>query len=172
MNYLLIKNQFGNNMNKKYGVNIMHFVFIIIFCVILSCGENRRNFSAGDLLQADRAFSEMSVNKGMYEAFLAYIADDGVILRNNSYPSKGRESLEKFFSGKSDTSFILRWEPLFEKIAPSGDLGYTYGIHTRVTKGSGEETKGTYVTIWQKQKDGNWKFVLDTGTQGLPVIQE
>ncbi len=58
-------------MNKKYGVNIMHFVFIIIFCVILSCGDNRRNFSAGDLLQADRAFSEMSVNKGMYEAFLA-----------------------------------------------------------------------------------------------------
>ena len=29
-------------------------------------------------------------------------------------------------------------------------------------------TRGTYVTIWQKQTDGSWKFVLDTGTQGLP----
>jgi len=28
--------------------------------------------------------------------------------------------------------------------------------------------KGTYITIWQKQANGNWKFVLDTGTQGLP----
>lgn len=159
-------------MNKKYGVNIMHFVFIIIFCLILSCDDDRRNFSAGDLLEADRAFSEMSVNKGIYEAFLAYIADDGVILRNNSYPSKGRESLKMFFSGKADTSFILSWEPLYEKIAASGDLGYTYGIHTRITKSNGEETKGTYITIWQKQTDGSWKFVLDTGTQGLPVNQE
>ena len=159
-------------MNKKSGVNIMHFVFIIIFCVILSCGGNGRNFSAGELLKADRAFSVMSVNKGMYESFLAYIADDGVILRNDSYPSKGRESLKMFFSGKSDTTFILSWEPLYEKIAASGDLGYTYGIHTRVTKSTGEETKGTYVTIWHKQKDGSWKFVLDTGTQGLPVREE
>ena len=114
----------------------------------------------------------MFVNKGMFEAFLANIAEDGVILRNNSYPSEGRENLEKYFSGKSDTSFILKWEPLFENIAESGEIGYTYGIHININRMTGEEKKGTYVTIWQKQKDGSWKFILDTGTQGLPDHQE
>lgn len=158
-------------MKKKTGVNIMHFVFIIIFLGILSCKEKNKEVPTGVLLETDRAFSQMSVNEGMFKAFLSYIAEDGVILRNNSYPAKGRQNLENFFSLRSDTSFILKWEPLFETIAESGDLGYTYGIHTDINKSTGQETRGTYVTIWKKQKDGSWKFVLDTGTQGLPDTQ-
>lgn len=155
-------------MGKKYGLNIMLFVFIIIFIPILSCSDKKINAKTGILLQTDRDFSAMSVSEGMFKAFLFYIADDGVILRNNSYPSKGREALEKYYSGKSDTSFILSWEPLYEKISDGGDLGYTYGIHTNTNKSTGKVTKGTYVTLWHKQPDGSWKFVLDTGTQGLP----
>jgi ketosteroid isomerase-like protein len=34
-------------------------------------------------------------------------------------------------------------------------------------KATGEINKGTYLTIWEKQPDGSWKFVVDTGTQGL-----
>lgn len=155
-------------MKKKNGVNIMLFVFIIILITILSCAKNTQYLPAGILLQTDRDFSSMSVKEGMFKAFLFYMADDGVILRNNSFPDKGKESLKQRFSGKSDTSFILSWEPLFEKISDSGDLGYTYGIHTNTDRGSGEVSRGTYITIWQKQADGNWKFVLDTGTEGLP----
>ena len=155
-------------MKKKNGFNIMLFVFIIIFIAILSCAKNNINHSTGILLKTDREFSAMSIQEGMFKAFLYYIADDGVILRNNSYPEEGKETLEEWFAGKSDTSFTLSWEPVFEKISGSGDLGYTYGIHTTTDKATGEVEKGTYITIWQKQDNGNWKFVLDTGTQGLP----
>jgi ketosteroid isomerase-like protein len=146
----------------------MLFVFIINLIFILSCSKNSKNPSTGILLQTDRDFSAMSVREGMFKAFLFYIAEDGVILRNNSFPAKGKENLSARFSGKTDTTFILSWEPQFEKISESGDLGYTYGIHTNTDKITGEITRGTYITIWQKQKDGTWKFVLDTGTQGLP----
>ena len=146
----------------------MLFVFIIIFIAIISCGKNITKPPAGILLQTDSNFSAMSVNEGMFKAFLFYMADDGVILRNNSFPDKGKETLRQRYSGKRDTSFILSWEPLFEKISESGDLGYTYGIHTNTDKSTGRVTKGTYITIWQKQNDGSWKFVLDTGTEGLP----
>ncbi|MCX6322181.1 MAG: hypothetical protein NTX93_10350 [Bacteroidia bacterium] len=159
-------------MKKKNGVNIMLFVFIIILFVILSCAKNTKNPPAEILLQTDRDFSAMSVKEGMFKAFLFYIAEDGVILRNNSFPGKGKESLMQRFAGKSDTAFILSWEPLFETISKSGDLGYTYGIHSNTDKITGKITKGTYITIWQKQTDGSWKFVLDTGTQGLPDIPE
>jgi ketosteroid isomerase-like protein len=159
-------------MEKKSGVNIMLFVLIIILIGILSCSKSPKNQTAGILLQTDRDFSAMSVKEGMHKAFLFYMADDGVILRNNSYPAKGKKMLEMRFAGKSDSTFVLSWEPLYEKISESGDLGYTYGVHNNTNKSTGEVTKGTYVTIWQKQSDGSWKFVLDTGSQGLSESSE
>ena len=154
-------------MKKKNGVNIMLFVFIINLIVIISCSENTKKQNSGILLQTDRDFSAMSVSEGMFKSFLFYIADDGIILRNNSFPTKGKEALKEHFIGKTDTGSILSWDPLYEKISESGELGYTYGIYTNTNKTTGELTKGTYVTIWLKQTDGSWKFVLDSGTQGL-----
>lgn len=155
-------------MEKKNGLNIMFFVIPTILFMNLCCTSVNDSADKGVLLKTDREFSDMSVKEGMFRAFLSYMADDGVILRDNSYPSVGIETLRKYYSGKSDTSFILSWEPTFEKIARSGDLGYTYGIWTNTVKQSGAVTKGTYATTWEKQKDGTWKFVLDLGTQGLP----
>jgi len=155
-------------MKKNYGINIIFFVLIIISIVAISCAKSAKKQLSGVLLQTDRDFSQMSVKEGMFKAFLYYIDNEGVILRNNSFPEKGKEALAKRFSGRTDTTFILSWEPLFEKVSESGDIGYTYGIHTNTDKATGNLTKGTYITIWQKQADGSWKFVLDTGTQGLP----
>jgi ketosteroid isomerase-like protein len=157
-------------MKKKNGFNIMLFVFIINLIFILSCTKGGKSNSSGSLLQADRDFSAMSVKEGMFRAFLYYIAEDGVILRDNSFPAKGKKTLSERFAGKSDTSFVLSWDPLYEKISESGELGYTYGIHSTIDKATGQITKGTYITVWLKQADGSWKFVLDTGTQGLPDL--
>jgi ketosteroid isomerase-like protein len=157
-------------MKKKNGFNIMLFVIISNLIFILSCTKTGKDNSAGILLKTDSDFSDMSVKEGMFKAFLFYMADDGVILRDNSFPSKGKQALRERFSGKSDSSFILSWEPLYENIAASGELGYTYGLHSTLDKATGQVTKGTYITIWQKQADGSWKFVLDTGTQGLPDL--
>jgi ketosteroid isomerase-like protein len=165
-------NQNLSNMKKKNGINIMLFVFIMNAIFILSCSRAFKNRSEGSLLKADRDFSEMSVREGMFKAFLFYMADDGVILRDNSYPSKGKEDLRKRFEGRSDTSFVLSWDPIYEKISDSGELGYTYGTHSTLDKATGTITRGTYLTIWKKQSDGSWKFVLDTGTQGLPEAEK
>lgn len=155
-------------MKKKSGFNIMFFVIIMILFMNLSCSSRVQNSGEGVLIKTDRDFSDMSVKEGMFSAFLFYIAEDGVILRDNSYPAKGKETLREYYSGKSDSSFTLSWEPVFEKISTGGDLGYTYGIWTNTIKSTGEISKGTYATTCEKQKDGSWKFVLDLGTQGLP----
>ncbi len=159
-------------MKIKNGVNIMLFAFIMIFIGILSCSRNSKNQASGLLLQTDRDFSAMSAKEGMNKAFLHYMADERVILRNNSYPDTEKKSFRDRFTGKNDSTFVLTREPLYEKIAGSGDLGYTYGIRTNTNKLTGEITKGTYVTIWQKQPDGTWKFVLDAGMQGLTATSE
>jgi ketosteroid isomerase-like protein len=156
-------------MGKKNGFNIIFFVFIAIIFFTISCTKSTKQSYDGQLMKADREFSTLSVKEGMHRAFLSFIADSGVILRDNAWPLAGKNSLAELYSEHSDTSFVLTWEPVFEKISASGDLGYTWGYYKSKTKASGEEGTGTYITIWQRQSDGKWKFVLDTGTQGLPA---
>lgn len=159
-------------MKKLHGFNLVFFVFIAILFLIISCTKSGNSQKAGQLMQADRDFSALSVKEGMYKAFLEYVADSGVMLRDNSFPLAGRQAIADLFAGRSDTSFTLTWDPVYEKIALSGELGYTYGYFTRRVKATGEENRGTYLTIWQKQNDGKWKFVMDTGTDGLPRKSE
>ena len=76
-----------------------------------------------------------------------------------------REELRKNLIGK-----IKKKEPLFADISGSLELGYTYGIYELTIKSkeaNPQVHKGTYLTIWKKDKYGNWKFVLDTGNSGL-----
>jgi len=135
---------------------------------MISCIKNSKQNPAGLLMKTDLEFSVMSEKEGMHKAFLAFFADSGVMLRDNGYPIVGKNSLLNLYANKTDTAFSLSWKPVFEKVAGSGDLGYTYGFYTRTIRSTGEISRGTYVTIWEKQKEGNWKFVMDTGTDGLP----
>jgi len=118
--------------------------------------------------QTDIEFSNLSVKDGFHKAFLAYVADDGVLLRPNSYPVKGRKAIEELYAKSSDSSFTLTWKPLFADVASSGDMGYTYGTWEATAKtNDAKPSCGTYTTFWRKDKNGKWKFVLDTGNDGL-----
>jgi ketosteroid isomerase-like protein len=153
----------------KLAVRVLSLLLLTAL-FLASCNSDREHARmVNELLKVDREFSDLSLNSGSHSAFLAYIDDSCVLLRPNRNPVVGRQKIEEIFS-KPDTSFTLTWRPLSADISNSGDLGYTYGIFT-VTMDSPEGDKvtkeGTYVTIWKKDKDGNWKFVLDTGNQGL-----
>lgn len=120
--------------------------------------------SSKELLAVDREFSAASLKDGMRAAFLTYADTSAVILRPKHPPIRGRANIAQFFP-ETPLNYHLTWEPQEASIAASGDLGYTYGIYT-VTQ-ENRQTHGTYVTIWKKNKKGDWKFVLDTGNQGL-----
>jgi len=122
-----------------------------------------------ELIEVDLEFARKSVIKGSHAAFLEYIDDSCVLLRPNRMPVVGRAKIEEMFSSP-DTSFSLNWNPSFAEVSESGDLGYTYGIYTiqmDSPEGSVVTKEGTYVTIWKKDKSGDWKFVMDTGNLGL-----
>ena len=97
---------------------------------------------------------------------MEYIDSNGVLLRPNNYPIVGGEAVN-FISQSNDSGFVMTWEPKVATIAGSGDLAYTYGIYSYKAKNEDSVFFGSYVTIWKKQLDGNWKFVLQTGNEGL-----
>ena len=142
-------------------------LFFTLFANLYSQPDMQKEKNA--LKQVDIDFSNLSKEKGMKEAFLAYVAADGVLLRPFTYPVVGFDAVKKFLESES-TDFSLAWSPSYADVSVSGELGYTYGLYELTAKdenGKLQVHKGTYVSIWKKDAEGKWKFTLDTGNPGL-----
>ena len=122
------------------------------------------------LIEADSNFSKMSENQGIAKAFIHFADTNVVLLRDN--PIKGKPALIDAYKDNMDFDFSLTWIPEFADIAKSGDLGYTWGkylISAPDSLGNTMQQTGYYVSVWKRQQDGQWKYVLDGGTEPVPV---
>ena len=111
-----------------------------------------------ELIRADSLFAAMSVSQGVKPAFLAFAAEDGVLLGGGSQLQEGREAIGAAFDG-FPSGAVLAWWPVAAAIAESGDLGCTVGEATIASLNHYSK----YLTIWRRQRDGSWKFVADGG---------
>jgi len=152
-----------------------NFLIFLTFFSFASCFEkvnrstNKEKLKQ-EILQADIDFSKLSEEKGRNEAFVSFCDEKVVLLSPNQMPLIGKDALEKKFLNRSDKNYKLIWVPAFAEVSESGELGYTYGFYqleTADSTGKKLTEEGTYATIWKKQSDGKWKFVLDTGNEGL-----
>jgi ketosteroid isomerase-like protein len=113
------------------------------------------------MVESERKFYQTGQEKGTRAAFLAFLADDGIVFRPG--PINGKEVWGK----RAETGLDLIWEPTFAAIARSGEFGYTTGpAKWRANK---KEEKflgyGHFISIWKKQKDSSWKVALDCGIE-------
>ena len=144
----------------------------IIISSLASCDlfTKKKNTTGPDdkqqMMDADRAFSKLSEEKGMKAAFLEYIDSNGVLLRPNEMPVIGADAID-YLIQQNDSTYTLKWQPSKGVVAESGELGYTYGLYQLQSKIKDTTIFGTYVSIWKKQSDGSWKFVLDSGNEGV-----
>jgi ketosteroid isomerase-like protein len=117
------------------------------------------------LVEAERAFARMSVEKGMQAAFLANLAPDAVVFRPGPVPAVA------WFREHAGAGGILEWTPDFAAVAAGGDGGYTSGPWAYRDRPGDEPVTGHFVSIWRRDEDGAWKVVLDTGIRH-PVAAE
>ena len=113
----------------------------------------------------------MSEEKGMKTAFIEYIDSNGVLLRPNRLPIIGADAID-YLIQQNDSDFTMTWEPKNGAIARSGELGYTYGIYAIRPANKDTILYGTYVSIWKKDKSGTWKYVLNSGNEGIEDIND
>ena len=152
---------------------ILFFVLLVQSCAAdESERENNLAEQKLELMDVDRAFSEMSNNKGMKEAFIEYIDSNGVLLRPSNLPIIGANAID-YIIQQNDANYTLTWNPIHAEIAGSGDMGYTYGEYAMQFHKSGtmpfKDTilYGTYVSVWKRQLDKKWKLMLHSSNDGL-----
>lgn len=113
--------------------------------------------AAASLAAAERAFAATSVERGMKEAFLTWLAADGVVFR--PLPANGRA----VWSARPDPSATLAWEPAYAEVAASGDLGWTTGPWELRPAGADTAVAwGHFHSVWRRE-DGAWRVAADIG---------
>jgi ketosteroid isomerase-like protein len=116
------------------------------------------------VMAADSAFADLGYRMGTAHAFSSTATSDGVVL-TPSYFAVGPEAIRSFFSSQARDG-SLSWRPVFGVVAGSRDLGFTIGEYIstgRGTSGAVVQRFGKYLTVWKRQANGSWKFVVDGG---------
>lgn len=121
--------------------------------------ESVRKQNRRALVQMERDFANAAATKGTRDAFLEFLAEDGILFQPG--PVNGK----KFWTERQPRKGLLSWEPIFADVSRAGDLGYTTGPWEFRPNSADDKPVafGQYFTIWKKQSNGTWKFVLDRG---------
>jgi len=136
-------------------------VLLIVICfAVVANGQS----ALQEMVKTEQAFSKMAEETNTRDAFLAFIADDGLLFRPGAVNGK-KWMIEHPGPPPSDKRPLLAWQPSYAGMAVSGDMGFTTGPWEAKADINDEKPQGYghFVTVWKKQADGTWKFVVDLG---------
>jgi ketosteroid isomerase-like protein len=145
----------------------MNYVSGPLICLLLVSalvfGQNAGSSTLQSLVETERAFAKSSEQLGTQPAFLAFIANDGILFRPTAV--NGKKWMLDHPVPASSKRPLLHWWPIYADISQAGDLGYTTGPweFKPDIKDPKPTAFGNFVTVWKKQLDGSWKFVIDLG---------
>jgi len=141
--------------------------YVTMLCFILSIifanGCVRKSDAPSDLaamVATEYAFSNLSVQKGIKEAFLTYLSDDAILFRPQ--PVNGKQVHQQ----RPASPAGLVWWPIFADISRAGDMGCSTGPWEFKRDSTEAEPLafGHFVSVWKKQADGSWRVALDGGS--------
>ncbi|HXJ41947.1 MAG TPA: SgcJ/EcaC family oxidoreductase [Bryobacteraceae bacterium] len=106
-------------------------------------------------------------------AFAANYAADAVLMTPGMAPMKGTDGIKAGMAGiLADPALKLDFSSDRVEVAESGDMAASRGSYamtmTDPSTKKAMSDKGSYVTVFRKQKDGAWKAVLDINASEVP----
>ena len=92
-------------------------------------------------------------------AFTKFLSKEVVFLSGGKSlrgPQQVSGGWKGFFTGPEAP---FSWEPEFVEVLESGTLAMSSGP----VRGPSGKRVGTFNSVWRREKDGNWKIVIDNG---------
>jgi hypothetical protein len=123
----------------------------------LARGERAEQFLRGNpsaIVAAELAFARAAQEKGQWTAFADYAADDAVMF----VPEVVRA--RDWLKGRANPAEAVRWQPHQVWASCDGTLAVSKGAWQRP-----DGSTGYFSTVWKRQRNGAYKWVLDQGDQ-------
>jgi ketosteroid isomerase-like protein len=117
--------------------------------------------------EAELNFAKESVLSGRNAAFVKNFADESVLFTDKWITNGKQVSKERKAS-----PLVLKWEPEFMDISDSRDFGISTGPWEvqEYRPNTAPLATGYFLTVWKKQSDGEWKVILDGGSE-TPAVR-
>ena len=126
----------------------------------------RRTGALEAIRAADADFSSDATKFGAGEAFGRYAAGDAQIFSGPGEFISGPHAIRESFGPPTEKNTLV-WHPVHGEVAASGDLGFTVGnaVFTGIREdGAQIQRFSKYLTVWKRQRDGSWRYVVDGGS--------
>jgi ketosteroid isomerase-like protein len=141
--------------------------------LVAACNSTAPPTFADDLAQIT-AFNErylQSINEGNLQALSSLTTDGHVMLPPNREPVVGRSANDALNGGAFERyDFSETWAP--EETVIDGDLAFQRGTFTTIAtpKGEGDrlEVSGSFLRIYQRQANGEWRMTRDMFNSSAP----
>src|SRR5215203_4389375 len=132
----------------------MKITLLLVWGIFL-CGNVMGQSALQEMVKTEQAFSKMAEEKDTRDAFMAFIAEDGLLFRPGAV--NGKKWMLEHPVPSSDKKPLLAWQPSFAGIAEAGDIGFTTGpweFKSDIKDGK-PSGYGHFVTVWKKQPNGS-----------------
>lgn len=140
-------------------------LFLVLICST-SCETKMKSKLEleAEAYKAESDFKNLSLTKGIPEAFYTFADSNAVIKRENDTLIQGKENIKKYYANPKFKKASVTWKPDFVEVSKDGEMAFTYGKYIWSVKdslGNKKDFNGVFHTVWKKQKDGSWKYVWD-----------
>ena len=110
------------------------------------------------IIDSEHSFAKRAQVVGNGPAFLEFMTDDAWSFVPDATKAK------PYWTAEKANESVLEWAPNFADASSDGTFGYTTGNwQYRAKKGVEPSAFGEFNTIWVKQRDGGYKWVIDIG---------
>jgi ketosteroid isomerase-like protein len=123
-----------------------------------------------ELAKMEDEFCAMAAEKGILAAFEHFAAPDVAFVDTDPRKFRGLEAVRQRM-GTDQPGVKLTWSAYFTDVSDDGTLGYNYGRYESRRPGpDGNESvrTGWFLSIWKRQPDGSWRYVMDNGAPDRP----
>ena len=118
-------------------------------------------------------FCAMARDQGLLAAFQHFAAPDVAFIDTDPRKWHGPAAvLERI--GPDQPGVTLTWSASFTDVSDDGTLGYNYGRYEwKATDREGKvhTSTGWFLTLWKRQPDGSWRYVMDNGAPDKPTAK-
>jgi len=127
--------------------------------------------AVAEILAADRAFAARASERTAAEAFREFMAEDGLLFRENGEPIRGRDAIYARFGGAAPERGKLLWEPVEAWASEDGTFGASWGRSRYVPADPAQAQEAyRYLTVWRRDADGRWRGLMDVGVPAKDLL--
>lgn len=142
-------------------------VALAFFVPLAASGAPDKEKLKAEVAKMEDAFCAMAQEKGLLAAFQHFAAPDVAFIDTDPRKFRGPAAVYQRI-GDDEPGVKLTWSASFTDVSDDGTLGYNYGRYDFFKVGAdGKESPhsdGWFLTIWKRQPDGTWRYVMDQGS--------